>query len=252
MNAPISPTKINPPRTRLQPTTEQEPTSVVGTAVAQLRALILSRPEDTLLGSEQDLVSYLKVSRSTFREAVQKLDAEQLLKVKRGVGGGYFSRRPSVDSVVYMASIYLSSQQPDSSELFEASSAIIEKAATLAASNPDSAARARLEEMLSREASVLQASDWPALSDVFHRFALTLGEISGNVVIRMFVDIILKIYRANASETILNAERAALLIDAHRELAQRVRSGDAEIAVIICQRIHQLTRSWLTEARREI
>jgi len=251
VNAPIASTEIASQHARLRPTAEQEPTSVVGVAVAQLRDLILSRPQDTLLGSEQDLVSYLKVSRSTFREAVQKLDSEQLLKVKRGVGGGYFSRRPSVDSVVYMASIYLSSQQPSSTELFEATSAIIEKAATLAASNPDSAARARLDTMLSREAQVLHASDWPALSDLFHRFALTLGEISGNTVIRMFVDIILKIYKANASETVLNAERAALLIDAHRELAQRVHSGDAEIAVIICRRINQLTRSWLTEAYRK-
>lgn len=63
----------------------------ITTAASALREIIWSAAEGQLLGSEEDLTAMLGVSRPTVRQVARLLEREGLLKVRRGVNGGYFA-----------------------------------------------------------------------------------------------------------------------------------------------------------------
>jgi DNA-binding GntR family transcriptional regulator len=63
--------------------------------VEALREESLRCAESELIGSEDDLLASHNVSRPTLRQAAALVAREQLLQVRRGVGGGYIARRPT-------------------------------------------------------------------------------------------------------------------------------------------------------------
>lgn len=81
--------------------------STIDTAAAQLRTWVLSLDEGSLLGSEEDLINRLGVSRATVRQVARLLEREGLLRVKRGINGGYFALRPDVNTIAETVSTYL-------------------------------------------------------------------------------------------------------------------------------------------------
>jgi GntR family transcriptional regulator, transcriptional repressor for pyruvate dehydrogenase complex len=84
--------------------------SAVSATAEVLRSEILLRDDGDWLGSEDELLGRLGVSRPTLRQAARLLEAEELLVVRRGLNGGLFSRRPTSDAVARMASVYLRSE----------------------------------------------------------------------------------------------------------------------------------------------
>lgn len=64
-------------------------------------------PEGELLGSEDEVIDRLDVSRVTVRQAARLLERDGLLLVKRGKNGGYFSSRPDVEMVETVVCAYL-------------------------------------------------------------------------------------------------------------------------------------------------
>jgi len=88
-----------------QPGSKSQP--VVRKAVNQLRQECIQREPGTLLGQEEELLRRLGISRPTLRQAAALLGQEQLMNVRRGPGGGYFTTRPDISAVVHMAAIWL-------------------------------------------------------------------------------------------------------------------------------------------------
>lgn len=72
-----------------------------------MRALALATPEGERLGSEDELVEKLGVARVTIRQAARLLEREGLVKVRRGLNGGYFATRPTVEMVETIVCNYL-------------------------------------------------------------------------------------------------------------------------------------------------
>jgi len=72
-----------------------------------LREIILAAKDGALLGSEEWLVSELRVSRSTLRQAARLLEREGLLRVRRGIKGGYFGARPNEKTIQTVMAAYL-------------------------------------------------------------------------------------------------------------------------------------------------
>jgi GntR family transcriptional regulator, transcriptional repressor for pyruvate dehydrogenase complex len=73
----------------------------------RLRELALAADEGALVGSEDALVQELGVSRSTVRQAARLLEGEGLLRVKRGINGGYYGSRPDENTIKATVSDYL-------------------------------------------------------------------------------------------------------------------------------------------------
>lgn len=82
-------------------------TSTLETAQSKLREIALSAKEGALIGSEEVLVGTLGVSRSTLRQAARVVEREGFLRVRRGIGGGYFGARPDEKTIQTMMSAYL-------------------------------------------------------------------------------------------------------------------------------------------------
>lgn len=76
-------------------------------ATDQLRAMIRNTEEGQLLGGEEQLLAKLGVSRATLRQAARLLEREGMLKVRRGINGGYVAMRPTVMSISRTVSTYL-------------------------------------------------------------------------------------------------------------------------------------------------
>jgi GntR family transcriptional regulator, transcriptional repressor for pyruvate dehydrogenase complex len=73
----------------------------------RLRELALAADEGALVGSEDALVQELGVSRSTVRQAARLVEGEGLLRVKRGINGGYYGSRPDENTIKATVSDYL-------------------------------------------------------------------------------------------------------------------------------------------------
>ena len=93
-------------------------------AAAKLRELIWATQEGDMLGSEDDMLRLLNVSRPTVRQAARLVESEGLLMVKRGIRGGYFAARPNIDVVESALSAYLHSVVADEEEVTEIASAL--------------------------------------------------------------------------------------------------------------------------------
>lgn len=103
---------------------KKQPKANINTAAAQLRSLVWSKEEGTLLGSEDDLTALLDVSRPTVRQVARLLEQEGLLRVRRGINGGYFAARPSVEVIENSVSSYLQMVKMDIEEVTEIASAL--------------------------------------------------------------------------------------------------------------------------------
>lgn len=221
---------------------------MVDATVEKLRKLVLGLPEGTFLGSEEELINQLGISRPTFRQAAQTLTSEQLLTIRRGVGGGYFSRYPSIDAIVHMASLYLYASKTSVHSMMDITEILLAKAIRVLASDPDPQQRQQLALLLEARRVDVTAANLPLLNQLFLDFAVSIGRLSGNNMLAMFLDIAMKISRAQDTGEILTVERAAQLLQINTELAHYIRIGDADFAAVVARRLNAMTQSWFATA----
>lgn len=85
-----------------------------------VRDLILAKAPGSHLGSEASLMRLLGVSRPTFLQVARILQREQLLEVRRGRSGGYYTRTPDIETVVTSAATYLIARKTTLNQLLHA------------------------------------------------------------------------------------------------------------------------------------
>jgi DNA-binding FadR family transcriptional regulator len=217
-------------------------------AVKQLRRHVLQFREGDYLGSEDDLLALVPVSRPTLRQAIRVLEHEQLLSVRRGLNGGYYARRPDLDSVANAAALYLDDQATSMQDFLGVAEVLNAEVCRRAASSARDDVRERLRTVL--------ASDW---SRPFHsddecqrrelELELLLLELADNPVLRLYMRMT---FRVGVSTLRLRVFR-----DSHerREIwrEQRWRQGEAilnrdtELAVAYGARHYKLMNAWFAE-----
>jgi len=93
------------------------------------------------LGLADELADRFGVSGPTVRQALRVLEAEGLVRVRRGNKGGYFASTPSVQVVSRSASALLQRQGAQLADLLSSAQLIGPEVAALAASSPDESGR---------------------------------------------------------------------------------------------------------------
>lgn len=86
---------------------KQPTTSTIEAAKVKFREVVLAAKEGAFLGSEDEIIAQLGASRSTLRQAARLLEREGLLRVKRGINGGYYGVRPDENTIQTAVSAYL-------------------------------------------------------------------------------------------------------------------------------------------------
>ena len=237
------------PKPVLRGSAAAEGSSLVSQAVDGLRKVVLDAPgPGTFLGSESDLMVALQISRPTFRQAAKLLLHENLLTIKRGVGGGFFTQAPSGEAVSRAAALYLNLHQTTLRQISDVAMPLQTEAARLLANHPDPVHRAGLRAFVAR----FDAGDpTDAERNPFRRmlaFEQLLGELAGSPAIWLVMKVMRDLVRdPRHAHFKLTADRAAAYEQFQRRLADAVLDGDAQMTVLISQRHSALVRSWLDE-----
>lgn len=228
--------------------------SLVNQTVDALRRAVLSAPgPNVFIGSEEQLIAALGVSRPTFRQAAKLLRHENLLTIKRGMGGGFFTQAPSGEAVSRMAAIYLNSQGTTMRQISEVASPLQAEAARQLARNPDRAVRAGLTEFLARYRSgeVPEAEQDPIRRML--AFERELGVLAGNPAISLVMHVMRDLLRdVRHSYFTLTPERIQSYEAFQERLARAVLDGDPEMAALISDRYTSEFASWLPDDRMKL
>lgn len=129
-------------------TTHNVTDSAAAVAAAKLREEILSGVEPgSFLGSEDDLLARLGVSRPTLRQAARILEHEDLLTVRRGKKGGLFARLPTSDTLAHIASVVLRAHGVTFEDITRVNAIVGAQAARLAAEHAPERDRRSLHEL---------------------------------------------------------------------------------------------------------
>ena len=226
-------------------------TSAAHTTAARLREEILGRNEDGwFLGAEDDLLRRLGISRPTLRQAARILESEQLVSVRRGVGGGMFARLPTSDGVAHVASIYLRSQGATVEDLNHAVSVVGAEIARLAACNSDARQRARLLRWVVDYQARDRADEKRWIMEVVVEFGRRMADIAGSPTLSLFEAVLNELTMAPLGVRVFSVPgRIDTVRTYHRGVAEAIRDGDAATAVAHMQAQLELSAGWVAPKR---
>lgn len=221
-----------------------------GTAVQAtadvLREEILTQLPDAdgdewLLGSEDEVLERLGVSRPTLRQAVRLLEAEQLLVVRRGHGGGIWAQAPSSDGVIHSVSVFLRSRGANVLDLMDAVALVAPRCMALAAESPDVDGRAQLGKV------AVQLNETAESASGARRFAVLRLEFF-NQVASLAPNPLINLYLSVANDLIATTRQPMYLREDERRKAARfyTRAADA-IVRGDANRAERLARSFFGE-----
>ena len=203
--------------------------------------------EGAFLGSEDELLALLGVSRPTFRQAAKLIQQEQLLTIKRGVGGGFFVRRPSADAVTHMTAVYLQSRKATLQDAIQASLPLFEEGARLAARRRDPAVCARFSHFLKREEHTIETApdDFRAFLRSEREFGIIFASASGNPLLELYLLVLYEFSATLHRQSLFykQPKRLAAYRALRDKLAMAILDGDEEVALVLARRSSEFTAS---------
>ncbi len=217
--------------------------SAVLRALPVLRDIILRLPAGAFIGSETELIARIGVSAPTLRQAARLLEHEELLVIRRGVGGGFFGRRPSAETVARSAALFLNLQNTPIGEVYSASQAINAEVLKRAALSDNDTERVRLGEMLEEWRGSEESLGRDAFIVVAERLTDQMATLAGNAPLALF----LRVFRYIS----LSEPGVLSRYDSNRDewkteyiaLAQAVFDRDAPAAIAAAERLSGLAAS---------
>jgi GntR family transcriptional repressor for pyruvate dehydrogenase complex len=194
--------------------------------VAQVRDALFAkelRPGD-FLGTEKDLAERFGVSRIVARDALRTLEAQGIVDIKVGSGGGARIAQGNTRLFAEALAVQLDLAGVSVAEIMDAQRAIECLAAELAAVNSTAEDQARLRE-LNIEAERL-IDDVPAYTRLGREFHLAVAEASHN---RVLVVQLISLQHVSwpARNPTLTLKVARRILEAHQELASLIEIRDA-------------------------
>src|SRR5262249_34629410 len=193
--------------------------------VAQVRDALFAkelRPGD-FLGTEKDLAERFGVSRIVARDALRTLEAQGIVEIKVGSGGGARIASGNARLFAEALAVQLDLTGVSVAEIMEAQRAIECLAAELAALHSIAEDHARLQRLIAgADRSIADVTAFTRLGREFH---LAVAEASHN---RVLVVQLISLQHVSwpAQNPTLTAEVARRILDVHRELASLIEMRD--------------------------
>ncbi len=228
--------------------------SAVHQAAEKMRNDAFELPDGAFLGSEEDLILRYSASRPTVRQAAGLVIQEQLLEARRGIGGGFFIRRPNPDVVTHTVSQFFRCGNIGVKELAEAARPIRIEIARLAALSTDEQARATIAEFLVREKEADEQPDFERFLRVERAFNHLLGALSGSTALSLFLQILLDLASMVHREQDIygrHPERRTLYRRERLRLAEAVIARDPDTAAAAAAQCAAMSHQWLIEGTEQ-
>ena len=210
----------------------------------------MSKAEGEFLGSAEQLIQRLEVSRPTLRQASAQLIQEGLIEIRFGMGGGYYARVPGSASVSRIAAIYLKSHHTRFDEAIRVIEPLHIEMVKLAIDSEDNETRSKLSKFLSEDGTDDSIVDYDAFLKNEQEFGRILGALSGNRMLTLFLQILYDfsaLLRRGDDMFQQRSPRLAAYRDMRSQLARAVMNRDKEIAIVLARRYSALVNAWLKE-----
>jgi DNA-binding FadR family transcriptional regulator len=228
------------------------PADKLATLVAgRIEAEIARRgwPAGESLGSEVDLREQYGVSRAVLREAVRLVEHHQVARMQRGPGGGLLIVTPDAGPATRASVIYLEYLGTSVEDLVAARLLLEPLATALAAERITEDGITRLRGALAAEPDRNSPGMWS-----HDPLNVVLGELSGNSVLRLFIDVLTRLTDRYAylGEQLAPDELAAARARSqqwHASIVEAVIAGDAARAQTRMSDYLDRTAAWLHEHR---
>ena len=205
----------------------------------------MGQKPDTFLGTEAVLLELHGLSIPTFRQAARLLQHEELLSSKRGIGGGYYSRKPDPGVVTRLAAIVMRSEGVTPFDVLESYGVLFNVAAQRAAGCRDQ----RLREELARHA--IGSSDDPQIDNAAANFdwdvqvAHAVLAMCGNPSLRLLCRIVLEFGSVSGFRSLHSvASRRKHLDAAYIKLIDAILKGDREDSGRFATALTDMVNGW--------
>jgi GntR family transcriptional repressor for pyruvate dehydrogenase complex len=194
--------------------------------IAQVRDALFAkelRPGD-FLGTERDLAERFGVSRIVARDALRTLEAQGIVEIKVGSGGGARIAQGNARLFAEALAVQLDLAGVSVAEIMDAQRAIECLAAELAAVNSTAEDQARLRDLIAE--AERRSDDLAAFTRLGREFHLAVAEASHN---RVLVVQLISLQHVSwpAHNPTLTPKVAGRILDVHKELASLIEIRDA-------------------------
>src|SRR6202451_187313 len=185
--------------------------------------MALGWPVGQVLGSETDLLERYQVSRAVFREAVRRVEHQQVARTRRGPGGGLVITEPTVGAVIDAVVLYLHRVDARLDEIFEARIILEDIACQLAAARTHENDLAELRRFL-EEPRVERDGDPRELHAL-------VAVISRNPGLELFVDVFNRVAQLYSPDwQKLGDAVGKETMHAHAKISEALMAGDSGLA----------------------
>lgn len=198
---------------------------------AELRRQILGMalPTGAPLPTERDLVTQTGLSRSSVREALRILEAENLVQTRPGRFGGTATNRPNDDSLGRSISLFVHGRGISLASLLQTREAIEPSLAALAAQSRSEAEMTLLNEATQRVEDAFD--DVPLFLRENVNWHIAIASASHNELLRAFLTASSNlIYKATAINDFSTEDVRRQVIQAHRRILEAIAAKDADAA----------------------
>jgi DNA-binding FadR family transcriptional regulator len=225
----------------------RQPKSAARAVAACLREEILAlNKESAFLGSEDELLARLGVSRPTLRQATRILEHENILEVRRCAGGGLFTRMPTAKALSDVASVYLRSRGTTLTDLNRAAALVVPEIARVASLNPSASEPAHLAAFADSPEHKGLIGTPAFMRDVVQEFGLRLVALIDNPPLALFYEMLLGLAVSPFRVWVLaDRRRGTRVLRCHNDLGEAIKAGKAELAIRVTKSYYATIDSWL-------
>jgi DNA-binding FadR family transcriptional regulator len=189
----------------------------------------MALPTGAPLPTERDLVTQTGLSRSSVREALRILEAENLVQTRPGRFGGTATNRPNDDSLGRSISLFVHGRGISLASLLQAREAIEPSLAALAAQNRSEVEMVLLNEATQRVEDAFD--DVPLFLRENVNWHIAIASASHNELLRAFLTASSNlIYKATAIDNFSTEDVRRQVIQAHRRILEAIAERDADAA----------------------
>jgi DNA-binding FadR family transcriptional regulator len=184
--------------------------------------------------TEAELLSQFNVSRPTLRESLKLLEAQGVLELRPGPGGGIMVREPSTELLAHGLSVFLRLHEVPFVTVIKAREVIEPALAYEAAVNGAEEDFRELEASIVRMKALDAQSDQEAFLEENRVFHSVIARASGNKVLEVFWDTISILAHGEHHGIRYSVGNQAHVIKAHQRILEacRQRDGDAAAAAM--------------------